>query len=158
MQAVSGRDIAALLNPRPLVLVGACASEEADFATVAWAMPVSHNPAMFAFALRKASRTFSLIEESNACSISTFDAAGARVLDYCGTHTGWKERKADAVDHVLMPCVPDRSPDARPIPADSCLIFPKRAFPFPPKRSLRACARWIPSQKRGITCWCACGF
>lgn len=144
MQPVYGRDIAALFNPRPLVLVGACAASEIDFATVAWAMPVSHNPAMMAFALRKASRTFALLQESRVCSLSTMDAAGAPVFSYCGTHTGWKDSKGEAVAHQVLPYAALCATGAEDAPGLQNAVAPGACVPLP-EQALSACVGVVES-------------
>ena len=42
LAAIEGRDIAAVLNPAPITVIGACdEGGRIGFATVLWAMPVS---------------------------------------------------------------------------------------------------------------------
>lgn len=101
----TGRNIAALLNPRPLVLIGAGDDDETCFATVAWVTPVSHFPAMVAFALRARSRTMDLIRSERLFSLSTLDAndpASTELATYCGTTSGHREDKGAHVPHHLM--------------------------------------------------------
>lgn len=107
---IFGRDISALLNPRPLALIGACGADgEACFATVAWITPVSHDPAMIAFALRARSRTMNLLRNSGVCSVSTLSASedGIALARLCGNCTGNKEDKGALVKHELIAVVPD---------------------------------------------------
>ncbi|MCL1799356.1 MAG: flavin reductase family protein [Eggerthellaceae bacterium] len=99
---VGGRDRAALLNPRPVVLVGSC-KDRANFATVAWVTPVSHDPALVAFALRPASKTFQDIMDTGCFSINTLDPALAGAAEFCGLHSGHATDKAAGVAHRLEP-------------------------------------------------------
>lgn len=101
----TGRDIAALLNPRPLVLVGAGDGDETCFATVAWVTPASHYPAMVAFALRARSRTMGIIRSERLFSLSTLDAddpSSTELATYCGTTSGHREDKGAHVPHRLV--------------------------------------------------------
>ena len=100
-----GRDIAAILDPAPLTIIGA--REEGGrigFATVLWATPVSHNPAMTVFALRAKSHTMSLIQKNGFFSLSTLpaDDEGVRLVELCGNNTGHKLNKAEHVEYELI--------------------------------------------------------
>ena len=89
--AVTGRDIAALQDPRPMTIIGACGPNgETCFATVIWVTPLSHNPPLIAFALRAKSRTMQLIQKSRACSITTLPATekGRRACRILRHHLG----------------------------------------------------------------------
>ena len=100
--AVSGRDIAALQDPRPMTIIGACGTHgDTCFATVIWVTPLSHNPPLIAFALRAKSRTMQLIQESKACSITTLPATddAVKLAEYCGTTSGNIIDKASHVAH-----------------------------------------------------------
>ena len=105
-----GRDVAAILNPAPLTIIGAYdeSPSRAGFATVLWAMPVSHDPAIVAFALRRASHTMGIIVETGCFSLSTLpaDAEGARIVDACGKQTGHKTDKGMLVEHELIALCP----------------------------------------------------
>lgn len=125
LQSVSGRDISALLNARPVMIVGAhhansldaadplspenstscAATHETCFATIAWAMPLSHDPAMVALSIRERSRTFELLRAAGCFSISTLDGrdcASPEIATYCGNTTGQAEDKATSVLHKLI--------------------------------------------------------
>lgn len=100
--AVTGRDIAALQDPRPMTIIGASGlGGETCFATVIWVTPLSHNPPLIAFALRAKSRTMQLIQQSRACSITTLPATekAVELAEYCGTTSGNIVNKASQVPH-----------------------------------------------------------
>ena len=107
MSRVEGRDIAAVMDPRPLVIVGACepAAGRVGFATIIWATPVSHEPAMVAFALRAASRTMDIIQNTDRFSLSVLppDAESERIVEVCGSKDS---DKGELVEHVLHNNVP----------------------------------------------------
>lgn len=110
LSPVEGRDIAALMDPRPLVIVGAYdpAEERVGFATVIWAMPVSHDPAMVAFALRERSHTMELIQRTGRFSLSVLppDAESERIVEACGSSTGHTVDKGALVAHRLREDTP----------------------------------------------------
>ncbi len=104
LEPACGRDIAAVHDPRPLVIVGARGTGgEVGFATIIWATPVSHTPPLVALALRARSHTMGLLRESGAFSLATLpaDADAARLAELCGNRTGHAFDKAAAVDYVL---------------------------------------------------------
>lgn len=105
LEPACGRDIAAIHDPRPLVIVGARGTGgEVGFATIIWATPVSHTPPLVALALRARSHTMGLLRESGAFSLATLpaDADAARLAELCGNRTGHAFDKAAAVDYVLV--------------------------------------------------------
>lgn len=102
---VHGRDIAALHDARPACLIGArSAGGEVCFATVIWVTPLSHDPAMVAFALREKSHTMDIICQAGSFSISVppADEEGIRLVEFCGKNTGHATSKGDAVAHELV--------------------------------------------------------
>ncbi len=105
MHDACGRDIAALFDPRPVVIVGACTEEgAANFATIIWATPVSHEPPMVAFALRERSKTMELLRASGALSLSILPATeeGVRITEACGNTSGHRTDKAACVPHAVV--------------------------------------------------------
>lgn len=103
-RTAAGRDVAALLNPRPVVLIGAHDQDETDFATIAWVTPVSHTPALIAFALREKSRTLQLARNAGVFCLSVLDASDTssrELATYCGNTSGHRENKATQVPHTL---------------------------------------------------------
>lgn len=105
LPAAEGRDIAAILDPAPITVIGARnASGRVGFATVLWVTPISHNPAMLAFALRAKSHTMGLIRETGCFSMSTFpaDAESVRIIETCGNNSGHKLDKGAEIEHSLI--------------------------------------------------------
>jgi len=97
---VFDRDISALLNPRPVLLVGSF-REKANFATIIWATPISHDPAMLAVALRNTSKTFQDLQATECFSINILDASLANLPTLCGTQSGHDTDKSKLVPHYL---------------------------------------------------------
>lgn len=110
MPRVEGRDVAAVMDPRPVVVVGAYDpdAERVGFATIIWATPVSHEPAMVAFALRASSHTMGIIRRTNRFSLSVLppDAESVRITEACGGASGATVDKGEIVAHVLHDGVP----------------------------------------------------
>lgn len=105
----SGRDVAALHDPRPACIVGAAgAGGRIGFATVIWATPISHTPPLVAFALRERSHTMGLLRASGRFSLCTLPADGeaARLVELCGSTSGHQEDKGAQVPHRLVEGVP----------------------------------------------------
>lgn len=105
LEAVAGRDVAALQDPRPVNLIGACSAEgEVCFATVIWVTPASHKPPLLAFALRAKSRTMQIIREESAFSCCTLPATpeAVELAKFCGGNTGKLIDKGSRVPHSLV--------------------------------------------------------
>lgn len=103
--AAEGRDIAAILDPAPITVIGSRNENgRVGFATVLWVTPISHNPAMLAFALRAKSHTMGLIRETGYFSMSTFpaDEESVRIIETCGNNSGHKLDKGAEVAHSLI--------------------------------------------------------
>ena len=106
MRAIEGRDVAASLGPRPIAVIGARDGDRIGFATVAWAMPVSHTPPMGAFALRSKSYTFGLVRNTRRFSVSVPDASiddAVKTIEICGNKTGSLVDKSELIDWRLLP-------------------------------------------------------
>ena len=110
--AAEGRDVAAILDPCPVTIIGARDNTgHVGFATVIWAMPVSHNPGMTAFALRAKSHTMGIIRATGLFSLSTLpsDAESVRIVNVCGCNSGHKVNKGELVEHELIECHPSEN-------------------------------------------------
>ena len=103
-QEASGRDVAALLDPRPVIIVGSVGRrDEVGFATIIWAMPVSHDPALVAFSLRARSHTMSCIQTSGHFSLNVLPPTpeGVFLCEQVGTRTGFQFNKNVVVKHRI---------------------------------------------------------
>ncbi|MDO4502372.1 MAG: flavin reductase family protein [Coriobacteriia bacterium] len=107
-QQVQGRDVAALLDPRPTLIVGAMGTnemrKEVGFATILWAMPISHEPSMVAIALREKSHTMHCLKDAGSFSLNVLpaDQTGTYLAELCGTRTGWTRKKVGMVPHKYV--------------------------------------------------------
>ena len=71
MVEVEGRNIAALLNPRPVVLVTSCdINNKPNVLTVAWTMPVSHDPPLLALSISPTHHSHALLAETGECVVN----------------------------------------------------------------------------------------
>ena len=102
MREIIGRDISALLNPRPLALIGASHAGIDNFATVAWITPVSHKPPMLVFALRRTSQTFKMIDITRCFSVCIPGKDLLETVVFCGNHTGATEDKMIPISYRLF--------------------------------------------------------
>lgn len=104
-QRVTGRDVAALLDPRPTLVVGSVGRrDEVGMATIIWATPISHEPPMVAFSLRARSHTMGCIQKSKCFSLNVLPAneEGIYVCEQCGTRTGYQYNKITLVQHHMI--------------------------------------------------------
>lgn len=107
---IKERDIAAIMDPRPLVIVGAWdpTMQRTGFATIIWATPISHDPALVAFALREGSHTMSIVRKTGRFSLSMLpaDTESERIVDACGSSSGRTTDKGALVAHTVFQDAP----------------------------------------------------
>lgn len=97
---VYGRDVSALLNPRPVCLIGAYDDEgRAGFATIAWITPISHTPPLLAFSLRESSSTFQLVRKAGLASVNVLGSRQTEAAWVCGTQSGRYVNKDTLIPH-----------------------------------------------------------
>lgn len=102
---VSGRDISALMNPRPITIASAEHEDAASFATIAWATPVSHEPPYLVISIKSASATYQHLAASGVFGLSIIDAGhpeATTISEYCGMTTGAEVDKLAAVPHKTV--------------------------------------------------------
>ena len=103
-QEATGRDVAALLDPRPTLIVASAGTRKnRGFATILWATPISHDPAMLVIALRDRSHTMGCIKDSGCFSLNVMPAT-QQALDLaqlCGTRSGRSVNKVPLVKHHM---------------------------------------------------------
>lgn len=132
LKPIEGRDVAASGGPHPIAIIGGRAGDEICFATVAWNMPASHKPPMIALALRAKSRTFQLVEQSQAFTISTPDAALADAVNECGNKTGNMADKSALVEWSLLPDTGNGDATALPALAGALTVLECRVTGIQP--------------------------
>ena len=89
MVEVEGRNIAALLNPRPVVLVTSCdINNKPNVLTVAWTMPVSHDPPLLALSISPTHHSHALLAETGECVVNIVGQQFAHAVEVCGNTSG----------------------------------------------------------------------
>jgi len=89
MIEVEGRNIAALLNPRPVVLVTTCGIDGVpNVLTVSWTTPVSHEPPMVALSISEARYSHALLNETDECVVNVVGQQFIHAVEVCGNLSG----------------------------------------------------------------------
>ena len=98
------RDISAIQNPRPMVIVGSHDGRLTGFASIIWCTPISHDPALIAFALRDRSYTLNMLLNTRTFSLSFLEAneESIKIAEFCGYKSGYNVNKALTVPHNMV--------------------------------------------------------
>lgn len=114
MNKVTGNQIGALLIPTAVTLVTAYdTAGEPCVATIAWVMPISHDPSIIAVSIRPNGRTSTAMATSGFFCVNTLPASeeGVRAALVCGKKSGVADRIGEAALEVArgeaanVPCV-----------------------------------------------------
>jgi len=110
-KTVRGREIPALLNPRPAVLVTCCDAEGIPNAlSLVWHTPLSHDPPLVGISVAKSRYSYGLIEESGEFVINIVSAACRHAVEVCGQRSGRDGDKLWAASLKLEPARTVRPP------------------------------------------------
>lgn len=94
---IKGNQIAALLIPTAVTLITARDEAGDDcVATVAWVMPISHEPSLIAVAIRPNGRTSTAMETSGAFVVNVLAPGSEQIAITCGKKSGIDDRVAQA--------------------------------------------------------------
>jgi flavin reductase (DIM6/NTAB) family NADH-FMN oxidoreductase RutF len=94
MVNVKGRDIAALLNPRPVALITCCdKAGKPNILSVTWTTPVSHEPPIIAISIAPSRHSHSLLLETDEFVLNIVGQKFLRAVETCGTCSGKSEDK-----------------------------------------------------------------
>jgi len=89
MVNVKGRDIAALLNPRPVALITCCDKRgQPNVLSVTWTMPVSHEPPIIAISIAPSRHSHSLLLESDEFVLNIVGQSFLNAVETCGNCSG----------------------------------------------------------------------
>ncbi len=97
-----GNEIATLLIPTTVTLITARLNDEPEqrdrVATIAWVMPISHEPSLIAVAIRPGGSTARAMKQSGSFIVNVLgaDADAARIAMVCGKKSGVEDRFAEA--------------------------------------------------------------
>lgn len=110
-KTVQGREIAALLNPRPVVLVTCCDAEGTpNVLSVAWHTPLSHDPALVGISVAMSRYSYGLIEEGGEFVINIVSVACQHAVEVCGQRSGREGDKLGPAGLKLEPARTVRPP------------------------------------------------
>ncbi len=88
-KTIRGREIAALLHPRPAVLVTCCdANESPNILTIAWHTPLSHDPPLVGISVGTTRYSHRLISQVGEFVINIVGQPFLEALQICGKYTG----------------------------------------------------------------------
>lgn len=99
LSELTGSEIATALIPTTVTLVTARTAEGDDkVATIAWAMPISHEPSLIAVAIRPQGQTARAIAESKAFVVNVLGGSdeAVAIAMTCGKKQGIADRFAEA--------------------------------------------------------------
>lgn len=89
MAHVTGRDISALLNPRPVVLVTCCDSAGTpNVMSAAWLTPISHDPPIVGISIGLNRHSHHLIEQTGEFVLNIVGHAFEEAVTLCGNCSG----------------------------------------------------------------------
>jgi flavin reductase (DIM6/NTAB) family NADH-FMN oxidoreductase RutF len=111
MKTIQGREISALLNPRPVVLVTCCdAAGKVNVLTVAWQTPLSHNPPLLGISLNQRHYSHALIAESGEFALNVVGEGFCEAVEMCGICSGRDTDKVAEAGLGLIPAQRIRPP------------------------------------------------
>jgi flavin reductase (DIM6/NTAB) family NADH-FMN oxidoreductase RutF len=94
MVNVKGRDIAALLNPRPVALITCCdKAGQPNVLSVTWTMPVSHEPPIIAISVAPSRHSHALLLETNEFVLNIVGQSFIDAVETCGNCSGASTNK-----------------------------------------------------------------
>jgi flavin reductase (DIM6/NTAB) family NADH-FMN oxidoreductase RutF len=89
MRTILGREIAALLNPRPLVLVTCCdAQGRPNVMTAAWQTPLSHEPPLLGVSIDLRRYSHALLQQVGELVVNVVGPGFEEALLRCGNASG----------------------------------------------------------------------
>jgi flavin reductase (DIM6/NTAB) family NADH-FMN oxidoreductase RutF len=89
MRSILGREIAALLNPRPLVLVTCCdAQGRPNVMTAAWQTPLSHEPPLLGISIDLRRYSHALLQQVGELVVNVVGPGFEEALLRCGNASG----------------------------------------------------------------------
>jgi len=89
MKQITERDIAAMLNPRPVALVTCCDEKGTpNVLTVTWTMPVSHRPPIIAISIGSQRHSHELIRATGEFVVNIVGQSFQNAIEICGNSSG----------------------------------------------------------------------
>jgi flavin reductase (DIM6/NTAB) family NADH-FMN oxidoreductase RutF len=87
--------------PMPVCAITSKVGQEVNSMTVAWSMPVSANPPLFAFAIKKIRHTWKFLESSKQFTVTFFDQENVQKAHGIGRISGREGNKLQALNVSL---------------------------------------------------------
>ncbi len=110
-KTVFGRDISALLNPRPVVLVTCCDKNHVpNVLSIAWHTPLSHDPPLLGISVDRRRYSHQLIAANGEFAINVMGCEFQPAIEFCGNHSGAEIDKLAAAQLGLEPAYHIRPP------------------------------------------------
>jgi flavin reductase (DIM6/NTAB) family NADH-FMN oxidoreductase RutF len=89
MRSILGREIAALLNPRPVALVTCCDVQgRANVMTAAWQTPLSHEPPLLGVSIDLRRYSHALLQQVGELVVNVVGPSFKETLERCGNASG----------------------------------------------------------------------
>ena len=110
-KTITGRNIAALLNPRLAVLVTCCdSSGKPNLLAVAWHTPLSHQPPLVGVSIGQTRYSHELISETGEFVINIVGQSLKTQVNLCGNYSGISHNKVALTELELRPAERVRPP------------------------------------------------
>jgi flavin reductase (DIM6/NTAB) family NADH-FMN oxidoreductase RutF len=162
---VAGKEIAALLNPRPVVLVTCCeATGVPNILSVAWHTPLSHDPPMVGISIGLTRHSHALISNTGEFVVNVVSRDLQPAVELCGNLSGRDNDKVALSGLHLRPARYVRSPvisDAlghlecrvvQQTPAGDHTFFVAQVL-HAEARADRFTDSWHPNRSDVLLCW-----
>lgn len=92
-----------LMNSGQVILVSCAHRDKANIITLAWHMPMSHNPPLLGISVAKTHMSAQLIEQQREFAVNIPDEKLLEKIIYCGTHSGREGDKFKAAGLTAVP-------------------------------------------------------
>lgn len=111
MNMIQGRQISALLNPRPAVLVTCCDEQDVpNVLTIAWHTPLSHDPPLVGISIDRRHYSYELITKGGEFVLNVVSQDFQPAIELCGNRSGRDFDKIAAAGLDLQPANHVRPP------------------------------------------------
>ncbi len=111
MKMIRGREIAALLNPRPVILLTCCDEQgKPNIITVAWQTPLSHDPPLLGVSIDHRRYSHTLISHTGEFVVNVVSREFQPAIILCGNQSGAQVDKFQAAGLTALPAYHVRPP------------------------------------------------
>lgn len=111
MTIIHAREISALLNPRPAVLLTCCDEQgKPNIITIAWLTPLSHDPPLLGVSIAPSRYSHSLIDQTGEFVVNVVSRQLEQAVILCGAQSGAQVDKFQAAGLTALPAHHVRPP------------------------------------------------